>query len=586
MNERRTTKQIIGDHTGGERRSRLYDPKALERLSHDFGQWKGKVLGDQDESSLQVVPRSLLGSDIPRQMVYTPLSSTSLDSTEEIGLPGEPPFTRGIHATMYRGKAFTMRQLSGAGSCEYVNGRIRMLLDNGATGVNLILDLPTIQMFDSDEPEATGQVGIVGVPIDCVQDMDTIFKDIPVDKLSVSLVTHYPRNTAILMSMYLAMAELRGIPWDVLAGSVQNDFVMETVVRSAPEYIQPRDAFRIQCDNLEYLRKNVPRWNAITFNGYNLREFGTSGITEMAVALANAIATLNEMEKRGYSAEWAAERLAFFWCFGNDFFEEAARLRAVRRLWYHIMRYRFQSTNPRAMWMRCHVQTSGLSLTREEPMNNIVRAGYQALAAVLGGTQSLHVDSYDEAYSVPSEEASLLSLRTQQIIEVETGVTQVADPLGGSFYVEALTDEIETRILDELDEIEKMGGIIAAVESGWLHRKVVRFIEREQRLIDERKILIVGRNQYRNSQSVVPDIWTHEHDETLEREMCTKVKLFRQGREAQKLRDCLGRVKQACEQGANVMGPCIEAARAGATEGEMRRAFVEALGSWIPSNCT
>ena len=509
MSSGRTTKEILNDTRSQTDRVPLYSPEALVRIGRDLTRWMDSVVGERDRKEFRVTPRSVLGSEVPRDLLYTPLNTADLDYGD-LAFPGQAPYTRGIHPNMYRGRAFTMRQLCGAGSREYINQRIRSLLDHGATGVNLILDAATIQMYDSDEPEARGQVGTVGVPIDCSEDMDAIFQDVPVDRVSVSVVTHYPQNTAILFPMYLVMAERRGIPWNVLQGSVQNDFVMETVVRSASQYISPRDAFRIQCDNVEYLRANVPKWNCITFNGYNLREFGTSGVTEMAVALANAIETISEMERRGHGPDYVGERLAFFWSFASDFFGEAARLRAVRRLWYRIMRYRFQAQNPKSMWMRCHVQTSGISLTREEPMNNIVRAAYQALAAILGGAQSLHVDSYDEAYSVPSEEASLLSLRTQQIIQTETAVTEVVDPLGGSFYVEALTNEMERRILDELDEIERLGGLISAVEKGWLHGRVNEHIRREQKMIDDGDIRLVGRNYLRSPEVQMPDLWVHD----------------------------------------------------------------------------
>ena len=582
MADMRTTKEIIASKLGQRERIPLYNPEALQRISRDFIKWKDKMIRDQDKNSWAVVPNTMLGSGIAREMLYTPLSMADFDYTEALGFSGEEPYTRGIHANMYRGKAFTMRQLCGAGSCVYINQRIRMLLDHGATGINLILDLPTIQMFDSDELEAVGQIGTVGVPIDCVEDMEVIFKDIPIDKISVSMVTHYPRNTAILFPMYLTMAERRGVPWDALTGSVQNDFIMETIVRSGSEYIPPRDVFRIQCDNIEFIRKNVPKWNCITFNGYNLREFGTSSITEMAVAIANAIATLKEMERRGYSVDWIGERLAFFWSAANDFFEEIARLRAVRRLWYRIMRYRFEAENPKATWMRCHVQTSGISLTREEPMNNVVRASYHALSAILGGAQSLHVDSYDEAYSVPSEEASLLSLRTQQIIQEETAIGQVVDPMGGSFYIEALTDEIERRILDEVDEIERLGGIVEAVEKGWLQAKIANHIKSEQKKIDEGEIRVVGRNYLRATDIHLPEVMVHEHDESLEEEMHRKLIRVRQQRNNDEVTHCLEALKEVCESGSNVMASCVEAARAGATEGEMRRAFIEAFGSWGP----
>jgi len=470
--------------------------------------------------------------------------------------------------------------LSSAGSPEYINKRLKMFLERGATGTNLALDLATVQMFDSDEPEAMGQVGTVGVPIDCVEDMEVIYKDIPLDKIGASIVTHYPRNTAIVFPMYLVMAERRGIPWDKLPGSVQNDFIMENVVRSASEYIPPRDDFRVQCDNIEFLRQNVPLWNYVTLNGYNLREWGTSGITEMAVAVANGIEILKEMTRRGHDIDWAAERLAFFWSPANDFFEEVARLRAVRRLWYKVMKYRFDAKRPRSMWMRCHVQTSGVSLQREEPLSNVIRSAYHALAAVMGGAQSLHIDSYDEAYSVPSEETSILSLRNQQIIDVETQATQVVDPLGGSFYVEALTNELEQKMLDEIDEIEKMGGLVEVVATGWLHRKAAKYIEREQQMIADGTIKVVGRNYFRAPDLKMPDIWVQEYDENLGKAMRDKLARLRMRRDNEKASNSLNALKEACKRGDNVMAACVECARADVTEGEMRRAFTEAFGTW------
>ncbi len=563
----------------------LYNPAAIDSIGRDLDRWLNQVVDVRDREQFRLTPLSLLGSEISRAMLYTPLDTPDLDYGD-LGFPGQEPYTRGIHPNMYRGRTFTMRQLCGAGSREYINQRIRSLLDHGATGVNLILDAATIQMYDSDEPEARGQVGTVGVPIDSSEDMDAIFQDVPIDKVSVSIVTHYPQNTAILFPMYLVMAERRGIPWNRLQGSVQNDFVMETVVRSASQYISPRDAFRIQCDNIQFLRTNVPKWNCVTFNGYNLREFGTSGVTEMAVALANAIETVSEMERRGHGPDYVGERLAFFWSFASDFFGEVARLRAVRRLWHRIMRYRFQAQNPKSMWMRCHVQTSGISLTREEPMNNIVRASFHALAAILGGAQSLHVDSYDEAYSVPSEDASLLSLRTQQIIQAETAVTEVVDPLGGSFYVEALTIEMERRILDELDEIERLGGLISAIEKGWLHGRVNEHIKREQKMIEDGDIRLVGRNYLRSPDVQMPDLWVHENDAGLESDTAQRLRQMRQRRDNQEVGRCLDRLKGTCRGQDNIMASCVEAVRAGATEGEMRRAFIEAFGAWAPPKFT
>ncbi len=582
MSEAKTTKEILKEKLSGEKRTPLYSKQVLKKLEGEFDRWKNTVVREQDRKNWEVTPHTILGSEIPRELLYTPLSNPDFDYQEDLGFSGEEPYTRGVHPNMYRGRAFTMRQIFGAGSPEECNRRMKVLLEHGATGTNWALDLATVQMFDSDEPEAKGQVATVGVPIDCVEDMEVICKDIPLDKVSASIITHYPRNTAIIFPMYLVMAERRGIPWDKLPGSSQNDFIMESLVRSASEYIPPKADFRIQCDNIEFIRKNVPQWNYVTLNGYNLREWGTSGITEMAAAVANAIEILKEMQRRGHDIDWVAERLAFFWAPANDFFEEVARIRAVRRLWYKIMKYRFEAKNPRSMWMRCHVQTSGVSLTREEPLNNIVRAAYHALAAVLGGAQSLHVDSYDEAYCVPSEEASILSLRTQQIIEAETQVTQVVDPLGGSFYVEALTNDIENRILEELDEIERMGGIVEAVTSGSLHNKIVRFINREQKMIANGEIKVVGRNYYRAPDLKLPEVSVHEYDEKIAQQMREKLARLKARRNNMKVQETLKNLVEACKNGKNVMEYTVECARADVTEGEMRRAFVEAFGLWKP----
>ena len=580
MSDEKTTKEILEERAVRGEYIPLYNPEALKKIDKEFSRWKNTVVRQQDRENWEVTPHTILGSELPRELLYTPLNNPDFDYIGDLGFSGEEPYTRGIHPNMYRGRTFTMRQIFGAGSPEYINKRMKMLLEHGATGTNWALDLSTVQMFDSDEPEALGQVATVGVPIDCVEDMEVICKDIDITKVSASIITHYPRNTAIIFPMYLVMAERRGIPWDQLPGSSQNDFIMESLVRSACEYIPPKDDFRVQCDNIEFLRKYVPKWNYVTLNGYNLREWGTSGVTEMAVAVVNAIEILKEMTTRGYDVDWVAERLAFFWAPANDFFEEVARIRAVRRLWYKIMKYRFEAKNPRSMWMRCHVQTSGVSLTREEPMNNVVRAAYHALAAVLGGVQSLHVDSYDEAYSVPSEEASILSLRTQQIIEAETQVTQVVDPLGGSFYVEALTNNIEERILNEIDEIERMGGIVEVVASGWLHNKIARYMQREQKMIADGDIKVVGRNYFRAPDLKMPDVWVHEYDERIGKEMRDKLARIRQQRDNEKASNTLNALKQACKHGDNVMAACLECARADVTEGEMRRAFVEAFGLW------
>jgi methylmalonyl-CoA mutase N-terminal domain/subunit len=403
----------------------------------------------------------------------------------------------------------------------------------------------------------------------------------PLEDVTVSIVTHYPSNTAILFPMFLAMADRRGISWDKLKGTVQNDITLEEVVRSGPEYIPPKDCFRIQCDNIEFIKKEVPNWNFINLNGYNLHDFGTSGVTEMAVAISNGIETLEELISRGYDVDFIAPRLAFFWSISNDFFEEASRIRAARRIWYRIMKYKFNAKNPRSLWMRCHVQTSGITLTRQEPYNNIIRASYQALSAILGGVQSLHVDSYDEAYAVPTEEAALLSLRTQQILQSETAVTEVVDPLGGSYYVESLTNEIEKRILSEVDGIEKIGGYVACIEKGWIHRKIANYFNAEHAKIEKGDIKIVGQNCY-NSDSRSPSIDVFKYPAGVEERQKEKLKKLRESRDSSRAENALNNLEKACRSKENIVPYSVECARAGCTEGEVFKVFKKAFGLWKP----
>jgi methylmalonyl-CoA mutase N-terminal domain/subunit len=581
MAEIKTTKQILEEELKGEERLPLYNPEALKVIEREFEKWKNTKVREKDRENWEVTPHTILSSDIPRKLTYTPLDVADLDYMKDLGFSGEEPFTRGIHANMYRGRTFTMRPLPGAGTPEEMNQRWKFLIDQGATGINVALDLATVQMFDSDEPEARGHVAVVGVPCCCVEDFEVAFKDIPIDKISVSIITHYPRNTAILLPMYLVMAERRGIPFDKLPGSVQNDIVMENLVRGAIEYIPPEDDFRVQCDNIEFIRKEVPQWNYITLNGYNLREEGTTGVTEMAVAMANGISILEDMKRRGYDADFAGERMAFFWAFANDFFEEVCKNRAMRRLWYKIMKYRFGAKNPRSMWMRTHVQTSGVSLTREEPTNNIIRAAYHALAAVLTGTQSLHVDCLDEAFSVPSEKTLLPSVRTQQIIEQETQATQVVDPLAGSFYVEWMTNELERKVLDEMEEIERMGGIAKAIASGKLHRRIAEYIERENRAIERGEKRVVGRNVYPTTEPE-PEIEVSVYRPEIQKAENERLARIRATRDNEKVSNTLKALVEAGKRGDNVTYYTLECARANATEGEMRRAFTEAFGMWKP----
>ena len=578
---RKTTKDILAEKIGKNKGKPLFDQGALNDIKKDFEGWKSNTVKENDRNNWLVTPQTILGSQMPRELIYTPLNIPDLDYANDLGNSGQAPFTRGLHPNMYRGKKFTIRQINGFGGPEDTNERLKFMLKNGATGLSVIFDIPTVQMYDSDDPISRGQVGTSGVAIDSAGDMEILFEGVAIEDVTISLVTHYPSNTAILFPMFLAMAERRGVPWNSLRGSIQNDITLEEVVRSGPEYIPPRDCFRIQCDNVEFTRKEVPNWNFITLNGYNLHDFGTSGITEMAVAISNGMETIDNLIARGYDVDWVGERLAFFWSIASDFFDEVSRIRAARRLWYKIMKYKYNAQNPRSMWMRCHVQTSGITLTRQEPLNNIIRAAIQALSAVMGGVQSLHVDSYDEAYAVPTEEAALLSLRTQQIIQSETAVTEVVDPLGGSYYVEAMTNDIEKRILDEVQEIEKLGGYVAAIEKGWIHRKVANHFHNEQAKIEKGDIKVVGLNCYKSTYET-PPINVFQYPSGVEKRQAAKLASLRETRNNTEVEKALKKLEEACAGDANIVPYSVQCARVGCTEGEIFKVFKKAFGLWKP----
>lgn len=552
----------------------MFDKKTLEQIEKGFTEWKEDRLkdaaGEEDYFT---------HAGIPMKLLYTPLDIAHLDYNNDIGYSGMPPFVRGVYPNMYRGRLFTMRQLAGFGSPKDLNQRFRFLLDNGATGLNCLFDLPTIRGYDSDDPEAEGNVGECGCAIDSVEDMEELFEGIPIDEISVSVVTHLPSVTVALMAMYVVMAERRGIPLEKLSGTNQNDFIMETAVGSAPEILPPKASFRLQCDAVEYSVKNLPRWNPISYNGYNLREAGTSSVMEVGVALANAIATGEEMIRRGLEVDQFARRLSFFWDLFNDFFEEIAKCRASRKVYYEIMKDRFKAKEERSMLMRFHVQTAGITLTAKEPLNNIARSAIQGLAAILGGAQSLHIDSFDEAYSAPTEEAALVALRTQQILQTETNVVNTVDPLAGSYYVEYLTDEMAKRIKDYIAKIEEMGGLVSAVESGWLHTEIANYAYEYQKAIESGEQKVVGVNYFANEDREQEDIDVFRYPETASGQI-EKLKKLRETRDNQKVERALATLREKCHADENLLPYTIEAVRANATLGEIEEVFREEFGLW------
>ena len=553
----------------------LFRKEVIKKIKLCERRWKEEYLRPEGKESKETY---LTSSGIPIKSLYSPADIEEFDYRRDLGFPGTEPFTRGIHPTMYRGRPFTIRQLAGFGGPEDCNNRLKFLLKQGATGINIVFDLPTIRGYSSEDPEAEGNVGQCGVTIDSIEDMHTLFAGIPIDTVSVSLVTHLPSVTTILLAMYLVMADERGIRWEKLAGTSQNDFLMETTIGSAPEIMPPQDSFRLQCDVIEFVTGRLPRWNPISYNGYNLREAGTNAVQEVAVAISNAIHTIEELQKRGLDVDAFAPRLSFFWDLCNDFFEEIAKCRASRRLWYKIMKERFRAKNQRSMWMRFHVQTSGVSLTAIEPLNNIARSTIQGLAGVLGGAQSLHIDSYDEAYSVPTEMAALVSLRTQQIIQAETNVTNVVDPLGGSYYMENLTDQMEQRIYEYMEKIKSSGGLIKAVDMGWLHKEIADQAYEYQKATEDAKSKIVGVNYY-PSDEVQRPIEVFKYPQTEEKQRA-KLKELRGKRDNPTVKKTLEELREKCTSGENIMRYVMESVKARATIGEIADIYREAFGLW------
>jgi methylmalonyl-CoA mutase N-terminal domain/subunit len=553
----------------------LFDTQRIDEIRELAREWERSTLASPDAEAVRHT-----SSGIPVKLVYTPADIADLDYEQDVGFPGQPPYLRGIYSDMYRGRVFTMRQLTGFGGPKDLNQRIRFMLGHGGTGVNILFDLPTIRGYDSDSPQAVGNVGQCGTCVDSIEDIAAIFEGIPIEELSVSIVTHLPSTTTVIFCMYLALAQERGIDPDTLRGTTQNDFIMECAVGSAPEMIPPRHSFRLQCDAVEYIRQHARRWNPISYNGYNLREAGTNAVLEVAVAITNAIATLQELDRRGHGVDSIAPRLSFFWDLCNDFFEEVAKCRASRRIWYKVMRDRFGAKNPRSGLMRFHVQTSGISLPAVEPLNNIARSAIQGVAAILGGAQSLHIDSYDEALSVPTEEAALISLRTQQIIQTETNIPNTVDPLAGSYYVEYLTNQMETRILGCIAQLEDMGGVVAAVENGWLHQEIAETAYRQQQALESGAMRVAGVNFPSGETGRTQPISVFRYPEDTGEKQKVKLEKLRRDRDNDRVSICLEEIRRCCLADENVMPAVLEAVRARATLGEIQGVYRRVFGLW------
>jgi methylmalonyl-CoA mutase N-terminal domain/subunit len=503
-------------------------------------------------------------SDLPIRELYTPADTSDLDEERDLGRPGTFPFTRGVQPTMYRGRLWTMRQYAGFSTAAATNERFRYLLEQGQTGLSVAFDLPTQMGYDSDAPQALGEVGRVGVPIASLADMETLLEGLPLADVSTSMTIN--STAAILLAFYVAAAERRGVPRARLAGTVQNDILKEYIARGTYIY-PPRPSMRLVTDIFEFCSREMPRWNTISISGYHMREAGATAAQELAFTLADAIAYVEAAVARGLDVDRFAGRLSFFFAAWSELFEEVAKFRAARRMWARLMRERFGATNERSMMCRFHVQTAGSSLTAQSVDNNVVRTTIQALSAVLGGAQSLHTNSRDEALALPTEDSVRLALRTQQILAYEAGVTETPDPLAGSYFVETLTDQLEAAANGYLAEIESLGGTLAALETGYQQRQIQESAYRYQREVEAEERIVVGVNRFVDEGAPHPPL--QRIDPRAERDQVAGVARVRAGRDATACEQALDRLAEEARGAENLLPAIIEAVGAYATLGEI-----------------
>jgi methylmalonyl-CoA mutase N-terminal domain/subunit len=551
----------------------MYDKSALERLEQERDRWEKTLLHETVATFPERRASFITTSSEPVERIYTPLEVAELDHQTDLGFPGEYPFTRGVHATMHRGRLWTMRMFAGFGSAEETNARFKYLLEHGQTGLSVAFDLPTLYGYDTDAPEAAGEFGKCGVAVSSLKDMELLFDGIPLDTVTTSMTINSP--AAVVWAMYIAAAEKQGIPTEALGGTIQNDILKEYIAQK--EFIfPPEPSMRLVTDTIEFGTRYLPRWNTISISGYHIREAGSTAAQELAFTLADGMEYVRWGIKRGLNVDDFAPRLSFFFNAHNDFFEEIAKYRAARRIWAREMRETFGAQNPRSWLMRFHTQTAGVSLTAQQPENNVVRVAIQALAAVLGGTQSLHTNSLDEALALPSAYAVKIALRTQQIIAHESGVANTIDPLGGSFFVEAMTNRIEAQARDYFRQIEHLGGVIPAVKAGFCQREIAEAAYRYQKEIDENRRVIVGVNEYVEEEPLTIPIL--QMDPEGGRRQIDRLRRLREERDNEKTGATLAALREAARGTQNLMPPILEAVRAYATLQEITDVFRDVFG--------
>jgi len=548
----------------------------MRPIGDAFKAWKIRTLDPSLEAIPERKPHFRTSSGIPLELVHLP-PDPDPDYLERLGFPGDPPFTRGVQPTMYRSRLWTMRQYAGYASAEESNRRYRYLLDQGQTGLSVAFDLPTQIGYDADDRLADGEVGKVGVSISSLEDMARLFEGIPLERVSTSMTINAP--AAILLAMYVALAQRQGVERSRLRGTIQNDILKEYVARGT--YIfPPAPAMRLVTDVFAYCRHHMPHWNTISISGYHIREAGSTAVQEVAFTLANAVAYIEAALRAGMAVDDFAPQLAFFFSAHNHFLEEVAKFRAARRLWAKIMRHRFQAHNPDSWRLRFHTQTAGSTLTAQQPENNVVRVALQALSAVLGGTQSLHTNSMDEALCLPTERAVRVALRTQQILAHESGVANTVDPLAGSYVIEYLTDEIERRAEGYLRRIDDLGGALAAIEAGFIQGEIQEAAYHTQQAIERGEEIIVGVNAFESSEQV--SLERLRVDPAIERAQCERLQALRQRRDPQRVAGLLSRLEEAARGQENLMPLLIECVEADLTLGELCGLLRRTWGEYHP----
>jgi methylmalonyl-CoA mutase N-terminal domain/subunit len=514
-------------------------------------------------------------SDREIARLYTPADINGQDFMRDIGFPGDYPFTRGVQPSMYRGRLWTMRMFAGLGSAIDTNKRFHLLVNQGQTGLSTAFDMPTLMGYDTDSPKARGECGKCGVAIDTLKDMEDLFDGLPIDRITTSMTINPPAS--VIWAMYIAMAEKRGIDRKALGGTIQNDMLKEFIAQKT-FMCPPVPSVRIITDTVEFGTEEVPRWNTISISGYHIREAGSTAVQELAFTLGDGIAYTEEAMRRGLDVDDFAPRFSFFFNSHLDFFEEVAKFRAARRMWGKIMKERFRAKDPRSWWLRFHTQTAGCSLTAQQPYNNVVRTALQALAAVMGGTQSLHTNSLDEVLAIPTEEAATIALRTQQIIAEESGVANMIDPLGGSYFVEALTNRMEEEAFEIIEKIDAMGGMLSAIEKNYPQQEIADAAYRYQKQIDEKEKIVVGVNKYVTEEDIPVEVM--EIDEELESLQVEKTNRIKNERDNPRVEACLERVGEACSGDKNVMEGLIDAVKAHATLQEVCDVYRKVYGEY------